>query len=631
MDPEISVDVACCALRSFRTGEESMIPGRSFKCYYIENYVNVEFKDGPVQIYQSVDNALQELPKALASADYRKVISLGPALLLIKELISRIPAVFLPVLCSIKHFERYKRGLNDAWCCKLHESIASHFYETTFQHIYNIKDDILFRTCTELYGPRASLSTRQKMFKRLCDSKILTLEAARALVTRDFRDKSSKHSFCHFLDRLDPKISLFLAIKLRSSISERVLKYADLKNKWWWMHYLYCLPEIYYRHNDVFTSFLQATITHGGTERVTIRFYRGLLKRFLECPKAFWPYLLPKFIKPMERAGEVEPFDPILAEVLYCSDDAKQIFKVVCGKNSLQLLPFMNFPKEYIKFGLQKGFLCNIVKYDAFEEAALKSLKEVVQIFMSAKIDNLNELLDFKIMDVFVSRAIAADDFNLVNWIKHPYELSLGDWREVALKSDYVYTLTNKEYVKYLFSVLQILPEESLNLHVNLFFNSNTEQYVKEYICQVFDPEKSLEFRVLFLHPSRTSLIKTIISDKDILELACYSKTCDRDLPEKISSLHSCNHYYDIDRLCGSPLGALLHRNEFWCGTLCHIFHSFGSHKSRREFCEKASNNFLIFLREVLLKLMECWQLQKIGKSSEAERNFCSFILNCEL
>ena len=625
-----------------------MMPGRSFYCTYVDGEAKVTFEDSEHQYYRNTCEIFDQLEEALGAADYHKVISLRPALFLINELSPLPTDIFISIIGCIRHHELYRQSLNsEVWCCRLHESIARKIDESIYQQFYYISDLNVFRRCIEYYGKGAKPSIKRKMFVRLCETRLLNVESARALMDRELfysleaLINDRLHRFLQALfTEVEPKVIMLLLVKVPVGALDEMndfkyLERADLEDKWWWMIYLYNVNRLDYRQGN---AFIEVTSHQAeASESIALKLYRGLLKRIAKCPKALWPYLLPQLKAPLKIVGEVI-FDPKLAELLFQSSDSAKIFHVVYEKSALEVLPFIEFPLQYITYGLTMGHYSKMASasYSVFEASRWAVLKKVVERFISAKISNLDEILDYKLTDVFHGRAIAEDDYSFLNRIRCVYDLSVEEWRKVLNETDYIYRLKDKEYLLYLFSCLCICPTEVLNERVELFLNCHIdESYLHEYIQQVFNAENSIQYRILLLNPKKRTLISKLKVSELSSSMLLNQQNISSDFPQTIQELLNRDEFFFAPDgpkwkalISGVPFGKMLHSHLFWSCIVDGFFN--GEIRSRQEqeaFCTNFKTEHLFFLKEVFVKALDVWDLIKLGRMEKAEEEFYSYIL----
>ena len=347
--------------------------------------------------------------------------------------------------------------------------------------------------------------------------------------------------------------------------------------------------------------------------------------------------MLPQLKAPLKIAGEVI-FDPKLAELLFQSSDSAKIFHVVYEKSALEVLPFIEFPLQYITYGLTMGHYSKMASasYSVFEASRWAVLKKVVERFISAKISNLDEILDYKLTDVFHVRAIAENDYSFLNRIRCVYDLSVEEWRKVLNETDYIYRLKDKEYLLYLFSCLCICPTEVLNERVELFLNCHIdESYLHEYIQQVFNAENSIQYRILLLNPKKRTLISKLKVSELSSSMLLNQQNISSDFPQTIQELLDRDEFFFAPDgpkwkalISGVPFGKMLHSHLFWSCIVDGFFN--GEIRSRQEqeaFCTNFKTEHLFFLKEVFVKALDVWDLIKLGRMEKAEEEFYSYIL----
>lgn len=619
------------ALRALRTGEVER--DGSIRALKNEDTVIISY-DGNLTTEFSLNDLLNGLNESLISfsSDYddNEILSLVDELLYLK------PALHLPIIANIKHHNTNYSGP----CCKLHECISLKLRDHSQRHILYLEDTETFRKCVEYYGQPCSRKLRIKMLVRLFNLRILSFESVISIFQlkgrcdwdRRILDNDNLKYYVYenssvFLERVVADLwarGEFLTIALINSL----LRYGDNKqdihkvlgdevaassgNLQWW---LLCLENESYLNEREKNLFAKAACDRSlvDGESFECQFYRGCIKKMLQCDKRHLAMLSICLGKIGKTICPVTAFRQPLAKILYDTPEAQQLFDLAQSMKALPP-PFWSFPDEYIKYGFPKCyFRIADDEYETFDDPdQFCKLNNMKILFRGIPFEELDEILRFKLTDVFVQRV--AQFFGDSDYLLAMFDIPVQNYPLRILQEAFpelIRFLSHKDITFALLS-LDYCPREEVDKHASFLhrlYNEPSTISKEEFIRETFDPNINPEYRRILLMRLREMYRDTAFEPKSceglIINYRCRStkeyyallKNCeDVEVEEKI---RSC---YDWSFLQTIPLGVVWTSHAFWKYIVYHFYNSGNIYT----FCRKVTNRVVLtFLCQVFLLDLE--------------------------
>jgi hypothetical protein len=618
LSPEIALDVAYCFLKCEITKFDISLPQKGIQAAHSNKGITVIYNGNEIPLDQ-IDASLAKIPILLEKADYSRVNSLGPNLDLIKVLLVQKNLNILKILSSIQHQGTFTSNWKQKSCCSLHKSIGNLIKNDQIQLVINNFSSKSLET-KELkrflcyYGSEFDLLSRQKLFVQICKSGLIQdLEICKKMVTKDlFGDKNLEYCLntvdvaSYLSDYLFPKTlwnlpqNILLIISqlpstVREKLSDCFINEKDFNNDWWRISAIITKDSKKFFRLTTQSSFLED-------------FYKSFLQKVVESNTSLWPLLLQKLVYPAEIMQPFEFFNE-LAQLLFEGENSKKIIAKIVKKESFELIPFLNLPKDYLRFALLKteyfsgllNVLCvNDNKYFTFLS------KLIIRFLQVISFTELDLIVNFKISDCIIPSHI--DNFckghfsNLFSQCQILDVSALG-WRHIFYKSSISIKRDFHIDHKYLFLIIATNGATVINSH----YSKEIEIFVRiinreeaDVVPLVFLPEICPEFRFYLL----TKYKMEILIDPSQLYFPPLVEQIDDPeyfiQNEILAQLESGKDWWKA--LIKFPLGALLGYQKFWENIKHGLFNYPQGEECAENFCQLNSevlNHILIFLNMV--------------------------------
>ena len=604
IDPETALDVSYCFLKCQQSKSDVTLPQKDILATISGGIVKVIHNGNEIPS-DEIENAMTSLPNYLSIADYPRVISLGPNLDLIKILLTQCNPFILKVLSSIRHHEISHPQTKRIGCCALHVSISRLLSDAHMQMIvdYVSSGKVEAEEMKKIiicYGGGLDLIYRQKLFVQICETGLIRdFEVIHCMVTKDlFKDKNlqyclntmdvasylSDHLFSKTLRDL-PKNILFIINRLPSNIRERIsdnfFKDFELNGR---------LEEDWWRISAILSKDDKMFFRLTTNDSSLVDFYRCYFERIIKSSKSLWPLLIQKLIYPSDLLQPPE-FSIELAQLLFTDEKSQKIMATIIGRRSFYLIPFLHFPKEYLRFALLRtryftGLLTFLAANDSRYFGILSKL--IFHFLRVVTFAELDYVLNFELSDRIIPTHIEAfcngdsqDLFILCNVL----DISALTWRLIFYDSKVKIERANESDYKYLFLTIATAGEHAdidsreLEIFTRVICRKDTD-----VVPLIFSPELCPEFRYYLFGEYR---IRPVLNSYQLYFPPMVGDSSDPEFPiqqEILAQLNDGGDWWLV--LMKFPLGALLGIQKFWERIDEGLFSIPDENENCREFCK---------------------------------------------
>ena len=391
-----------------------------------------------------VEEIVTRLLEYLADiGEYSKACSLkAPKVLLIPELVESIPMRdLIIVLTKVQHYN-VKGKIGKEWCCSLHMLIAKHISQKILDSLVDIEDEKLVEDFMFLYETEIPIDQRMKLLCKFDEAGRLNKSLIEAILSERVYDHERREVYVSTLNRLQNRTELFVAVfrRIRTwwKYAIDLDMYLAVEPEWKWFLIAEDVDLRAKTSHDIF-KYRTLLLAYGndtvpdGTNS-TCYYLSAYLKNVVSIPKDYW-------VQAMNCLNsEIISFDLEIAQVLYESDNAKEIIKEYMQNG---LVPYENFCSRFQKHGAETGMFQHYkFNPDIGAKRQLKTMGNLFNLFNAySNFNELDHLLNGSITRDFipyilrkcedVDKELSSKDIAMV--CKLPVDaLSMEDWKRLC-------------------------------------------------------------------------------------------------------------------------------------------------------------------------------------------------------
>ena len=386
--------------------------------------------------------------ECLADEDqYSKAFSLKPPKIpLIRLLMKHLSHNYLiTVLCRFKHHEiEAKDKKKSKWCCSLHMHVAKYINQPILDALLNVSDDRIILDFLLIYKRRINHKKRLELIIKLSEVGRLNKPIIKAIFTNNYQRKRGwdKAMLLGTLQHLQHRQELFIAMfrRLPSSMKSEVNleeNYLSIEPKWKW----FLIAEDVGFNSDKFESLTLSLAYNNPFVPEGVERAHYFVKAYLKNVECFHRKRWCRAMNSLSRLGSGGKFDLESARLLYESDNAKRVLKVILGKG---MIPYAKLDSQYHKYRAHKGIFRYLKLHSKLSLS--KQLSILSGLCDSLKpqfsVVDLDSMLNGCISREFLPKIFSAHKKSLPSAIQNfcglqVDSLSMENWRRLCFESGY--------------------------------------------------------------------------------------------------------------------------------------------------------------------------------------------------